>query len=61
MRVDVGGKVMDCVKVFQNETLGIICPLAGNSYLNAHESGYPEWCSYIQLTNVYHCCMSLRA
>ena len=30
---------MDYVKVFQDESLAVICPLAQNSCLNKHEQG----------------------
>ena len=32
--VHLGGEVLDCVKVFQEKTLAVIHPLAGNSCLN---------------------------
>jgi hypothetical protein len=35
--VDVGRRVVDCIKVFQQKTLAVICPLAQNSCLNNHE------------------------
>jgi hypothetical protein len=35
--VDLGWRVVDCVKVFQEKPLAIICPLAQNPSLNKHE------------------------
>jgi hypothetical protein len=40
--VYLGRRVTDCIKVFQEETLAVIYPLAGNSCLNKHEYGFPE-------------------
>ena len=35
--VDVGRGGLDCVKVFQEKSLAIICPLAQNTCLNNHK------------------------
>ena len=35
--VYLGRRVMDCIKVFQKETLAVICPPTGNSSLNKCE------------------------
>jgi len=38
--VDMGRRVVDCVKVFQQKSLAVICPLAYNPCLEGHEDGF---------------------
>ena len=56
----LGRTVTDYIKVFQEEVLATICPLAGNSCLNKHKERFLNGCS-AQLTIVYHHCTSFRA
>jgi len=53
--VYVGRRVMDDVKVFQEEALAVIHPLTGPSCLNKNEYGSHGWILCTQLTNIYHC------
>jgi len=41
--VDVGRRVTDDAKVFQEEALAVIHPLTGPSCLNKNEHGSYEW------------------
>ena len=35
--VNVGRRVADCIEIQQDETLGLVCPLAGDSRLRTRE------------------------
>jgi hypothetical protein len=58
--VDLGRRVVDDIKEFQEKTLAVIDPFAGNSCLNKCKHRFQQ-IPHIQLTNVYHSLMSLRA
>jgi len=58
--IHLGRGFTDYIKPFQEETLAIIYPFAGNSCLNKCEHGFPGQMLHIH-TNIYHCCISLRA
>jgi hypothetical protein len=58
--VDFGRRLVDYVKEFQEKTLAVMCPSAGNSCLNKGKHRIQQVLQ-IQLTNRYHCLMSLRA
>jgi hypothetical protein len=58
--VDLGRRVMDGIKVSQEKTLAVIHPLTRNSCLNKCKDRIQQML-HIQLTNVYHWLMSLRA
>ena len=52
--VYLGRRVVDCIKVFQEETLAVINPLTGASCLyNKYEYRF-QWALNPQLTNMYH-------
>ena len=59
--VYLGRRVLDFVKVFQEETLAVIHPLAGNSSLDKKYEHRHQWALNPQLTNVYHLSTSLMA
>jgi hypothetical protein len=58
--VDLGRRVVDDIKEFQEKTLAVMNPLAGKSCLNKGKHRFQQMI-HIQLTSVYHCLMSLRA
>jgi hypothetical protein len=59
--VYLGRRVLDLVEVFQEETLAVIHPLAGNSSLDKKCEHRYQWVLNPQLTNVYHLSTSLMA
>jgi hypothetical protein len=58
--IDLGRRVVDGTKVSQKKTLAVIHPLARESCLNNCKHRFQKML-HMQLTNVYHCLMSLRA
>jgi hypothetical protein len=58
--VYLGGGVADSVKEFQEKTLAVMHPFTGNSSLNKCKDRFQQMIR-VQLTEIYHWLISLRA
>jgi hypothetical protein len=58
--VDLRRTVVDGIKEFQEKTLAVMHPFTGSSCLNKCKYRFQRM-PHVQLTNVYHCLISLRA